>query len=496
MADAEKGQTREDPVLSDDSVNVDPPTPSPYSIFTPRQKGLIVFIVAVAATFSGFASNIYFPAIPTISSDLGVADELINLTVTSYMILQGLSPSIWGATADVHGRRITYIGTFIVFIGACIGLAETKHYYQLVILRCLQSAGSASTIAIGAGVIGDITTREERGGYMGMFQAGLLSPVAIGPVLGGVFAQTLGWRAIFWFLTIYGAVFLCILIVVLPETLRSMVGNGSKPAKGLSNSILGHMQRSRHPIDPSSLERTPTTSSLRKKVPVDVLGPIKIIFSIEVSFAILFLSIYYMVWQMTISILSTLFKSTYHLSEIQIGLCFLGNGGGSIIGTLTTGKYLDYDYAKFKKSFKGAPEDFPLEKARLRTLWLWSGLQIGTVLIFGWTVNFGIHISVPIICTFVLGWAATSIISVVNTFLVDIFPRKGASATAALNLLRCLMGAGGTAAVLPIVNAIGVGWTFTTMTALMIVSIGLILLQMTGGLRWRKRRVEIEKERV
>jgi MFS family permease len=55
------------------------------------------------------------------------------------MILQGLAPSIWGAVADVHGRRVTYICTFIIFIGACIGLAETKHYYQLVILRCLQS---------------------------------------------------------------------------------------------------------------------------------------------------------------------------------------------------------------------------------------------------------------------------------------------------------------------------------------------------------------------
>ncbi len=100
----------------------------------------------------------------------------------------------WGAIADVHGRRITYIGTFSVFLGACVGLAETKHYYQLVILRCMQSAGSASTIAIGAGVIGDITMREERGGYMGIYQAGLLGPLAIGPILGGIFSQTLGWR--------------------------------------------------------------------------------------------------------------------------------------------------------------------------------------------------------------------------------------------------------------------------------------------------------------
>lgn len=48
----------------------------PYSIFTSRQKALVVTIVSVASTFSGFASNIYFPAIPTIAVDLSVTPEL------------------------------------------------------------------------------------------------------------------------------------------------------------------------------------------------------------------------------------------------------------------------------------------------------------------------------------------------------------------------------------------------------------------------------------
>jgi MFS family permease len=59
----------------------------------------------------------YFPAIPTIAKDLSVSSELINLTVTSYLIFQGLSPSIWGAVADVHGRRAIYILTFVIYLG-------------------------------------------------------------------------------------------------------------------------------------------------------------------------------------------------------------------------------------------------------------------------------------------------------------------------------------------------------------------------------------------
>ena len=469
----------------------------PYSIFTSKQKALIIAIVSIAATFSAFASNIYFPAIPAVARDLSVTPELINLTVTSYMILQGLAPSIWGALADVHGRRLTYIITFIIFIGACVGLAETKHYYQLVILRCLQSTGSASTIAIGAGVVGDITTRAERGGYMGIFQAGLLAPLSVGPILGGIFAQTLGWRAIFWFLTIYGGAVLILLSVVLPETLRCKVGNGSVPTKGISNSLLAYIQRRRHPqTEEPSLERSVSTSSNGKKVSVDFLGPLKIIFSIEVTFVIIFLAIYYTVWQMTVAVIATLFSTTYGLSEIQIGLTYIANGVACVAGTLTTGKFLDYDYQRFKKSYDGPADDFPLDRVRLRTIWLWAGMQIAASLAFGWTMRYHVHVSVPIICTFFLGWASTSIISTISTFMVDIFPKKGASATAAVNFVRCLMGAGGTASVLPTVNRIGVGWTFTLFSSVMLASLSLIALQMVKGRQWRRRRDMLKSARV
>ncbi|RDW56446.1 MFS general substrate transporter-63 [Coleophoma crateriformis] len=458
----------------------------PYSIFTPVQKALIVAVVSFAATFTGFASNIYFPVIPTIALDLGVSSELINLTVTSYMIFQGLSPTIWGAIADAQGRRLTYIFCFIVFFGACVGLAETKHYYQLVILRCVQSTGSASTVAIGAGVIGDITKREERGGYMGYFQAGLLVPLAIGPVLGGVFAGTLGWRAIFWFLTIYSGVFLMILIIVLPETLRSMVGNGSVPARGVSKSPLSRIMQKRHP-EMVSTESLPN----QKRAPINFLGPLQILCGREVVFIVVFVSLYYTIWQMTVTVMSSLFASVYGLGEIEIGLTYIANGVGTVLGTLTTGKFLDFEYGRAKRSHTGAAEDFPLERARLRSMWITAGIQCVSVLIFGWTLQYRVHIAVPIVCSFFLGYTAVSIYSAGSTFLVDVFPNQAASATAAVNLVRCLMGAGGTAAVLPISNAIGVGRAFTLFTGLMVAGLGFLVVQLRHGARWRR---ELEKK--
>lgn len=453
----------------------------PFTIFTRTQKALIIGIVSIVATLSGFASNIYFPAIPRISSDLNVSTNLVNLTVTCYMIFQGLSPTLWAALGDAKGRRVTVISTLFVFIAACIGLAETRSYAQLVVLRCLQSTGSASTIALGAGVIGDITIKKERGGYMGVFQGGLLLPVAIGPVIGGLLSEKLNWLAIFWFLTIYGSACFVLVVVALPETLRSIVGNGSVKATGLARSYLGTFQRRRYlrSVADSTLASQQYQENQRK---LDLMGSLRVLIHLDTCIAVSFVGIHYMVWQMMLTALPTLAKETYHTSESQIGLLFLANGVGSIIGTLLTGKLLDYHYRKMVQEYGGDETQVPAEKARLRTIWIWSCIQCVAVMVFGWTVESATHISVPIIALFVLGWTAVSIQTVVSTFLVDIHPAQTASATAALNLVRCLLGAGGTAFVNPLVEKINVGWTSTFLSALMLLfSVGTIVKVVYGS---------------
>ncbi|KAJ4122795.1 hypothetical protein NW768_010240 [Fusarium equiseti] len=475
----------------------------PYSIFDKRQTALIVTLVSVAATFSGFASNIYFPALPTIAHDLDVSIELINLTVTSYLIFQGLAPSLWGPISDVKGRRVAYSLTFIVFLGACIGLAEAKNYATMVVLRCVQSTGSASTIAIGSGVIGDITTRDNRGGLMGIFQAGLLVPVAVGPIIGGALAGSLGWRSIFWFLVIYSGIFLIFLIVLLPETLRSIVGNGSRtPTQVIAKYPLRLYQKTT-----STKWKQNNDSGLPiPKKKIDVTGPFRILISKQAAPIIVFLAIYYAVWQMSITAMSSLFKDKYGLSEAKIGLTFIANGVGSMIGTLVTGKILNKDYRRVKDRYeaqsaqidvegdvevlntqKGRESDFPLETARLRLVPLFSLLQCASILLFGWTIQYPqkVHIAVPIISTFITGWTAVSTQSVVMTYLVDVYSDRSAAASASLNLARCFFAAGGTSFVMPMINSIGVGLAFTVCVAVQCLAMLSLAIQWKFGARWR-----------
>ncbi|GMF68477.1 unnamed protein product [Aspergillus oryzae] len=484
--------------LQTNAATTSPPVPdAPYSIFDKRQKWLIIAIVSTAATckfenhsvtkkicrltsttVSGFASNIYFPALPTIADDLGVSLELVNLTVTSYLIFQGLAPSLWGPVSDVKGRRIAYICTFIVFLGACIGLALSKNYATVIVLRCLQSTGSASTIAIGSGVIGDITTRAERGGFIGIFQAGLLVPVAVGPVIGGALAGSLGWHSVFWFLTIYCGVFLVLLIALLPETLRSVVANGSTtPSNPLTRYPLNIYQRTTKAQWKLEDDSDASRPAARKRI--DLTGPLRMLITKHAAPIILFLAVYYAVWQMSITAMSSLFKDRYGLGETQIGLAFIANGVGSMIGTLVAGKILNMDYQRVKENYEtslhaeaandgsDSEDDFPIEKARLRLVPVFSILQCLSIILFGWTIQYPdrVHIAVPIVSTFITGWTAVSTQSVIMTYLVDIFPDRSAAASASLNLARCLFAAGGTSFIMPMVNGVGVGVAFTICVA-------------------------------
>lgn len=125
----------------------------PYTVFTKLQKRWIKFLVAFAGMFSPLSSFIYYPAITSIAKDLNTSMELINLTITSYMVVSGVTPAIVGDLADMVGRRPIYILTFLIYCGANVGLAVQRSYPSLLVLRMLQSFGGSGKLVTVTGSI-------------------------------------------------------------------------------------------------------------------------------------------------------------------------------------------------------------------------------------------------------------------------------------------------------------------------------------------------------
>jgi hypothetical protein len=113
----------------------------PYTAFNKTMRARIAVLASLAGFFSPLSANIYFPALPSIAKDLHVTIQLLNQTVTAYLVVQGLVPSITGDLADMVGRRPVYFLVLTTYLAANIGLACQDSYAALLVLRAVQSAG-------------------------------------------------------------------------------------------------------------------------------------------------------------------------------------------------------------------------------------------------------------------------------------------------------------------------------------------------------------------
>ncbi|KAI0081828.1 MFS general substrate transporter [Panus rudis PR-1116 ss-1] len=479
----------------ENSVNAAPV--KPYSVFSTNEKWLIVAMASIGGLFSPLTSNSYFPAIPTISQQFHKSIELINLTVTVYVVFQGIAPMLWGSISDRLGRRPIFLICLLFLALTCVGVAltPTNAYWLLLFLRCLQAFGSASTIALGAGVIADVAEQKERGSFYGVYSVGPMVGPCIGPIIGGGLAQGLGWRSIFWFLCICSGVCLVIMFLIFPETLRALVGDGSIPPPKYYRAPIPIIGQKR--IQHTGVERPP---------PKPVPNPFTIFLYLDISILLAFNGVVCLVYYGINTSIATLFHEVYpDLTETELGLCFLSIGGGMLLGGVVNGKILDREYRIIKqktlRKFRQASpkgdatsddqimkEHFPLEFARFRLVPWYMAIFTATCIGYGWTLQTKVHIAAPIVLLFIMGYCIICIMNTSQTLIVDLLPHLGASATACNNLVRCSLSAAMTAVIDPIIRGVGIGWAYVILGAMLIAVFPTIFLVMYLGPRSRRKR--------
>ncbi|KAJ3896532.1 MFS general substrate transporter [Lentinula edodes] len=469
-------------------------TERPYSVYTSKEKWFIVTLVSFAGIFSPFTANIYFPAIPTLTSVFHKSTELINLTVTMYMVLQGLSPMFFGSFADFHGRRPIFILCLFVLCLSCVGLAlvPTNAYWLLMVLRCLQATGSASTIALGAGVIGDIAVPSERGGFFGFYSLGPMLGPALGPVIGGALSDGLGWRSIFWFLCIATGLACIIMLLFLPETLRQIVGDGSVVPGPIYRPWIPII--SRHSKAPSNFQRPP-----KRKFK----NPLLLFKNLDIVMLLFFNGIVYSVFYTVTASISSLFADIYpFLNDSTIGLCYLAIGFGTAAGSAGAGKVLDWDFQRMKKIYiethgsksmktesNDLGDDFPIEKARLMSMSYSMVVLVATGMGYGWCLQKKVHIAAPLVLQFISKLFSNMLFSSSHSRVLSI---RVINLSAQNNIVRCLLGAVAVSVIDIILSSLGPGFTYVLLNGIIVISMPLLYLVIKLGPRFRKKRREAD----
>ncbi|KAG9236957.1 multidrug resistance protein [Amylocarpus encephaloides] len=467
----------------------------PYSTFTKSQKWLIVFLIAFAGMFSPLSSFIYYPAITSLSKDLDVSIEMINLTITSYMIVSGIAPAILGDLADMTGRRWVYILTLTIYCAANVGLALQRSWSALLVLRMVQSVGSSATISIAYGIVADIASPAERGSFVGAVLCGPNVAPSLGPVLGGVLSQFVGWRWIFWTLVLLSGICLLWIGIFLPETSRHIVGNGSIPTAWYHQTAWSLLQRPRSQKQQSTQE--PPKRNFHVPNPISCL---KLLFHRSTSLIILVNGIYYMTYGCIQASMSSLFIELYDFNELEAGLIYLPFGVGCALASLVSGYIMNWDYRRTASEYgfvidKVSGDDltrFPIEKARFRSISYAVTLSSACIVGYGWALQAHTvmkSVAVSLILQFLLGSAASMVFNMCGTLLVDLHPKSPASAQAALNIVRCSLSAGGLALLQFVIDRVGVGWCFTIFAGLCLSMLLPIWTVHRYGMIWRKAQI-------
>ncbi|KAK6460077.1 multidrug resistance transporter [Scheffersomyces coipomensis] len=480
LAETENIQPQDDTTATDlsneeNQIGVDIIEP-PYSILTDAEKYTMVGLISISGIWSTLSSSIYFPALPILAHKFNVSSSVINISVVAYLLFQGLAPSFLAPLADTFGRRPMVIFCTISYCAVCIGLAKTNVYWLLAFLRCIQAAVIAPIIAVSSGINSDMITRRERGKFIGLTSGIQLLGQGFGALVGAALVHGFGWRGIFVALAI-GSGFAGICdIFLLPETNRSIVGNGSIAPTNILN-IAPILALPRY-----KKRMTNDISTKRERPPADVLEVYKIFLKKEVFITLLPAAFQFATWTMSLTTLSTSLEQRYGLSVIHIGLCYLAPGIGTLLGSVITGRIMDRIYkakkAKYDIKYQDVPKEerpeFDILTTRVQFTIYPTIITIIFTIIYGWCIQKTVNLSIVLISAFIMSYCAVAYLGAMMTLLVDLFPDNGSAASGCLNLIRCLLGAAGVGALQPMVSSMGEGGCYTLMAGFCFISYGML----------------------
>ena len=368
-----------------------------------------------------------------------------------------------------------------------------------MVLRCLQSTGSSVTVALGAGTVADMVTRAERGKYISYASLGVTLGPALGPIVGGLLTEYLGWRAIFWFLTIFSAVVFPLYFIFVPETARSVVGNGSIPPSRLFMTPSQHLERKRNPMPASEADQA-TLKAKRKRL--NPFAALKILGEKEGGVTLGFGALMYGGYFMVLTTLPTQLTERFGFNSVQVGLCYLPIFIGGICSRSTAGWLLDWNFRRhaarlgveISKNRQQDIDKLPIEAARLQVSIPMIYATSLSVLAYGWTVQTKSSLAGIEVTLFFLGLFNSGGLSGLNTLVVDTHQESPATALAANNLFRCLVSAGATAIAVPLIDRIGIGWTSVFIAGVWLCFSPCLWLVLIYGAEWRQEKKDrIEK---
>lgn len=165
------------------------------------------------------AIDMYLPALPRIGRELAASPAAVQISLAVYFVGIALGQAFYGPLSDRGGRRRALFFGLGVFVLASVGCALARNIEVLVACRFLQALGGCAPLVVPRAVVRDYFDERESARMLSVLILVMgLAPI-LAPLIGGQLLTAFGWRSVFWLLTAYGAAWLVIAGLLLPESL-------------------------------------------------------------------------------------------------------------------------------------------------------------------------------------------------------------------------------------------------------------------------------------
>ncbi|MCY1137036.1 MFS transporter [Actinoplanes sp. Pm04-4] len=186
---------------------------------SPRRRALVLAICCLSLFIVGLDNTIVNIALPALRSDLDTSVSGLQWVIDAYTLVLASLLILAGSTADRVGRRRTFQAGLALFtIGSLLcSVAPTLGW--LIFFRTIQAVGGSMLNPVAMSIITNTFTEpRERIRAIGVWGGVVGLSMALGPVLGGVLVESLGWRSIFWINVPVGVAAIALAALFVPES--------------------------------------------------------------------------------------------------------------------------------------------------------------------------------------------------------------------------------------------------------------------------------------
>ncbi|HSR13880.1 MAG TPA: MFS transporter [Thermodesulfobacteriota bacterium] len=160
-------------------------------------KRTALAVTAAASFLTPFAATSVNIALPSIGREMRMDAVLLSWVPTAYLLAAAMFLVPFGRIADLHGRKKIFTYGMCVYTAAALLSAAAQSAFSLIVFRALQGFGASMIFGTSIAIVTSIFDPGERGRALGINVATVYIGQSVGPFLGGVITEHLGWRFIF-----------------------------------------------------------------------------------------------------------------------------------------------------------------------------------------------------------------------------------------------------------------------------------------------------------